>query len=229
MFVGANYKDLLGARLELAFGQVQANDALLKNDRSAAYNRYIRNLNFRSDIRELSFSIELYPFSIFKHYNAALPLINPYIFVGIGSFNFNPESFYNNTWINVSDFHTEGQGFEEYPDRKAYKLTQFNMPAGLGFKYEPSPVLSFHLEITYRKLWTDYLDDVSKNYIDPGLFQQYFTSSKANLAARLADRRLASNTGFVNTPGDIRGNEKNNDAYFSGLLKIAFIMGRQKR
>lgn len=229
LFVGANYKDLIGARLELAFGEVKASDNVLKNDRSAAYGRYIRNLNFRSGIRELSFSIKLNPFSILQHYNADALLINPYVLVGVGSFSFSPEIFYNNTWINVSDFHTEGQGFEEYPDRRAYKLTQFNIPVGMGCTYEASPVVSFHFEITYRKLWTDYLDDVSKQYIDPGLFYQYFTPAKAYLAAKLADRRLTNNSGLINIPGDIRGNEKNNDTYFSGLLKIAFIIGRQKR
>ena len=149
--------------------------------------------------------------------------------MGIGYFCFNPEVFYNNTWINVAGLHLEGQGFKEYPDKKPYKLTQFNMPVGLGLKYETSPVLNFYVEITYRKLWTDYLDDVSKSYIDPELFQQYFPSFKANLARKLADRRLKNNPDFVNVPGDIRGNEKNNDAYFSGVLKMAFIMGRQKR
>ncbi len=229
LFVGANYKDVIGARLELAFGKVTANDNVLKNDLSAAHDRYVRNLNFRSLIRELSCSVELYPFSIFERYDAEPPLVSLYVFAGIGSFRFSPETFYNHTWIQVSDFHTEGQGFEQYPDRKTYKLTQFNMPFGLGFKYEASPVLNVRFEITYRKLWTDYLDDVSKNYVDPVVFKQYFTFSKAYLAAKLADRRLTNDPAFTNTPGAIRGNEKNNDAYFSALVKIAFVIGRQRR
>ena len=229
LYAGANYRNLIGARLELSFGQVKASDQVLKNDRSEAYARFMRHLNFRTNIREIAFSLEFYPFLIVKPDRETMPLISPYFFAGIGSFNFSPETYYNNTWLNVSDLHTEGQGFEEYPGRKVYKLTQFNMPVGLGIKYEASPVLLFHIEIQYRKLWTDYLDDVSTNYIDPALFRHYFTGAKANLAAKLADRRLTVDPAFTRAPGDIRGNEKNNDAYFSGAIKIGFILGRQKR
>ncbi|MEO5999190.1 MAG: hypothetical protein ABIN89_20620 [Chitinophagaceae bacterium] len=229
LYAGANYRNIIGARLELSFGQVKASDQVLINDRSEAHARFMRHLNFRTNIRELAFSIECYPFLIIKPDRETMPLINLYIFAGIGSFSFRPETFYNNTWLNISDLHTEGQGFAEYPGRKAYKLTQLNMPVGLGIKYEVSPILIFHIEIQYRKLWTDYLDDVSTNYIDPALFKHYFTDAKANLAAKLADRRLNRDPSFNRIPGDIRGNNKNNDAYFSGIIKIGFILGRQKR
>lgn len=229
LYAGANYKDLVGARLELAFGQVKASDDILKDGKTEDYGRYRRNLNFRSEIREVSLSVELYPYSIYKSYNKTQPRINPYILVGIGYFGFRPETFYNNTWVNVSSLHLEGQGFDEYPDRKTYRLSQFNMTAGIGFKFDASPVLNFHFEITYRKLWTDYLDDVSRDYIDPDLFKQYFSSPQAKLAARLSDRRLTNITGTGNDPREIRGNENNNDTYFSATIKIAIIMGRQKR
>lgn len=156
--------------------------------------------------------------------------VSPYILAGIGIFHFNPEAKLNNRWVNLSMLHTEGQGFAKYPDRKVYKLNQLNLPLGSGIRYEASPVLCFRFEIVYRKLWTDYLDDVSKTYINPADFDQYFTSSVSALATTLADRRLKSNPAFTSGGlGDIRGNPKNNDAYFSINLKIGLIFGRQKR
>jgi hypothetical protein len=153
-------------------------------------------------------------------------LLQPYILAGIGLYTFSPETYYHNTWIPLPDLHTEGQGFAEYPGRKAYNLTQINMPVGLGLQYEMSPVLRCHFEIMYRKLWTDYLDDVSTTYIHPALFQQYFPASRATLAAKIADRRLGAGSGDT---GGKRGSNKNNDAYFTGMVKIGFIMGRQRR
>lgn len=161
------------------------------------------------------------------HGDENLPLVNPYVFGGLGSFSFSPETYFNNGWVNVSQLHTEGEGFAEYPDRKVYKLTQLNMPLGLGLQYEVSPVLNCHIEVIYRKLWTDYLDDVSKTYIDPVLFYHHLPAQKAKLASKLADRRLSNDP--VNNMGNIRGNEKDMDAYFSVVIKIGFVLGRQKR
>lgn len=229
IYAGVDYLHILGARLELSFGQVTANDHVLVNDRSAAYGRFLRNLNFRTNIREFSFTLECYPFAIIKQSDKDLPVFVPYIFAGIGWFNFSPETYYNNIWINVSELHTEGQGFTEYPDRKIYKLIQHNLPFGAGLKYEASPVLNLRFELMYRKLWTDYLDDVSKTYIDPAFFGHYLSAPKAALAVKLADRRLLANTTWSRNQGDIRGNNTNNDAYFSCNIKVGFVLGRQKR
>jgi hypothetical protein len=102
------------------------------------------------------------------------------------------------------------------------------LPIAVGIKYALSPVVNIRVEIIYRKLWTDYLDDVSRRYIDPLLFQQYFSPSKANLATRLSDRRFGT-PGLSTTSGDIRGNDNNNDCYFSGLIKISVVIGRDRR
>lgn len=229
LYASIDYLEVSAARLELSFGQVAASDHVLANDRSEGYGRFLRNLNFRTTIREFSFTLECYPFSIIKPTGTNLPSFNPYIIAGVGSFSFRPETFYNNSWINVSALHTEGQGFAEYPDRKLYKLTQLNMPVGFGLKYELSPVICTRFEIMYRKLWTDYLDDVSKTYIDPALFARYFSAPKAGMALQLADRSLLNNSTGRGRQGEIRGNDKNNDAYFSFNIKFGVVFGRQRR
>lgn len=98
---------------------------------------------------------------------------------------------------------------------------------GLGIRYQASAMLTIRLELVYRKLWTDYLDDVSKTYINPKDFNHHSSPLFAHLATRLADRRLISSSEYE--AGAIRGNPKNRDAYFSGTVKIGVTLGRQKR
>ena len=81
--------------------------------------------------------------------------------------------------------HTEGQGFPQYPDRKDYKLTQMEVPMGFGFKFYVKENMFIGLEILHRKLFTDYVDDVSTNYIDPIYFNKYLSPDNAAMARQL--------------------------------------------
>lgn len=221
------YHSVIGARLEVSFGQVTAGDSILKNKPSPAYGRYLRNLSFRSDITEASLVAVFYPLVLFRKNGESLPMVLPYLLAGAGYFTFNPQAFINNTWISLPPLHTEGQGFASYPGRQPYRLVQFNLPVGIGITCEASTLLHFRAEIIYRKLWTDYLDDVSKTYIDPSVFYLNLPPATATLAARLANRRLHQSD-YTLHAGDRRGNPGNNDAYFSFNLKLALVLGRQK-
>ena len=103
------------------------------------------------------------------------------------------------------------------------------MPLGCGIKYEISAVITVRFEIVYRKLWTDYLDDVSKTYINETVFDHHMAPSQAALARKVADRRLTSDPAYLADPGSKRGNDKNNDAYFTFNLKTGLVLGRSKR
>jgi hypothetical protein len=101
-----------------------------------------------------------------------------------------------------------------------------NFISGAGIRVEASPRLVCRLEFVYRVLFTDYLDDVSTNYIDRALFYKYFPVATASIAAQLADRKAE----LGNAPameGDQRGQPKNNDAYFTTQIKIGFLLGRK--
>jgi hypothetical protein len=75
-------------------------------------------------------------------------------------------------------------------------------------------------EFIYRKLFTDYLDDVSTSYINPQLFSQHLSPAQAALAEELSNKASAG----YNTPsygaGDKRGTPGNNDAYFTFGFKL---------
>ena len=223
------YKGLVAVRAEANYGQVAAADSLLKNDPSAASYRYLRNLSFKSIILEAYLGIEFHPLLLLQTYKENGIALSPFIVAGIGLYNFNPQAYTGSSWVNLAALHTEGQGFTEFPDKKEYKLTQLNFPIGGGLKYELSPVINLRIELLYRILKTDYLDDVSGSYVDSRSFHRNMSPTLAKLAEKMADRTKELNPLLRNTAGTIRGNPENKDAYFSMNLKISFVLNRTER
>jgi hypothetical protein len=157
------------------------------------------------------------------------PRISPYVVFGIGYFSFEPQAKLNGQWYSLQPLRTEGQGFKEYPDRKPYELSQINFGIGAGVKYEINTLFNARLEVNHRILRTDYLDDVSKEYIDPTLFYNYLPVNRAAIAEQLANRKGELNPNDATSTGDQRGDPKDNDAYFTIQLKFGFMFGRQTR
>ena len=228
-YIGALFQQAIGGRLEATFGKVSASDKVLEGDRSAARARYQRNLHFRSRIAELALLAELHPLTFFQSSGQGPSYFSPYMIGGIGVFRFKPEAFTGQEWVALQPMRTEGQGFAQYPDRKPYQLTQVNFPLGIGVRYEVSALLNARLEVVHRILNTDYLDDVSREYIDPALFANNPAVPSAELAAQLADRRRELHPSTLTRAGEKRGNSAHNDAYFTVQVKLGLHIGRMKR
>ncbi len=224
------YQNMIGVRLEGTFGKVEGYDSILKNVASSTGGRYERNLSFRSRVTDVQLAFEIHPL-FFKNYtDDEPPVFSPYAVAGIGYYTFNPEANLNGHWYALQPLRTEGQGFIEYRDRKPYKLSQINFALGLGIKYEVNSMINARLEAVHRILTTDYLDDVSTTYIDPSLFYNYLSPTRAAIAQQLYSRRGELNPSDVPpSPGDQRGDPKDNDAFFTIQLKVGFILGRQRR
>ncbi len=88
---------------------------------------------------------------------------------------------YAGQWVSLRDLGTEGQFFnaetkEAYKDTygkdvpSPYSKFQLVIPVGLGARYKLTNNLDIALEISYRHTFTDYLDDVSGEYVDLGGF-----------------------------------------------------------
>lgn len=233
LYLNATYKYQFGLRAEATFGKIQADDKVLEKVKTTTFGRYERNLSFRSKITEFSLIAEAHPLFIFRSYDDEYdrepPRISPYLLGGVGFFSFKPQAKSTaGQWVDLQPLSTEGQGFLEHPDRKPYKLNQLNIPLGLGVKYELSSNFNIRGEFIYRKLNTDYLDDVSTQYVDPALYANYFTGTKLNNALLLNDRKYELPGSTVTLPGDQRGNPSNNDAYFTFNIKIGYVFGREK-
>jgi len=222
------YKNIFGVRFEINRGRVKGSDDELESVKSTAIDRFDRNLSFRSNITEVNLLGEFYPLTLFGkggpvYVNHAL---SPYLVAGVGLFHFNPQAQLNGQWIDLQPLHTEGEGFAEYPDRKVYKKTQLDIPLGLGARFQVSDHINLGLEFLFRKLFTDYLDDVSTTYIEPSLFSKYLTGTDLANALALNNRALPDpdhpdRPGVY--PGDRRGNSSRNDHFFSLNLKIGYV------
>ncbi|MEO5966912.1 MAG: hypothetical protein ABIP68_08155 [Ferruginibacter sp.] len=230
LFLSAIYKNAVALRLEGTFGRLQANDNVLAGITDIAKERFNRNLNFRTNISEIALMAEFHPLYIFVDWmerDGDPPRTSPYLLAGVGYYSFNPQGNVDGRWIDLQPLSTEGQGFKEYSDRQVYKLKQMNVPLGIGVRYELSQFLALRGEFVYRKLFTDYLDDVSKTYVDPTLFYTYFSPDKADLASYMADRQIETRTNPAG--GGKRGSPKQNDAYFTFNLKLSLTLGRERQ
>ncbi len=191
------------------WGKVVGNDKYNKQADLKA-----RNLNFESNLLELSLCVE---------YNLVEPEIfygYPYIFGGAGIFIFDPYSHDNNgSKTHLRPLSTEGQGLADYPDRKMYSKTQFCIPFGAGWKVNISPRCDVIYEIGYRILFTDYLDDVSKTYVDP----QKLLAARGAKAVEMAYRAKPP---FQQSDGAQRGNPNVNDWYYFNGVKLLFRFGK---
>lgn len=230
IYLSATYQYMFALRLEATFGQVSADDKVLAKVAPSTLGRYERNLNFKSKITDFMLGLEIHPLYIFNNNKEDKdpPICSPYVLAGVGFFSFNPQTTLAGKTVDLQPLSTEGQGFAEYPNRKPYKLTQVNFPLGVGIKYDLSSTFNVKAEFVYRKLTTDYLDDLSTEYIDPTLYANYFTGAKLTNALLLNDRQYELTPSHITNVGDGRGNAKNNDGYFTLNLKIGYTFGREK-
>ncbi|MEN9569081.1 MAG: hypothetical protein RL172_312 [Bacteroidota bacterium] len=237
IYLTATYKEKFALRLEGSFGKIKAFDSILSNVKDNSQGRYERNLSFQSKISEISLVAEIHPLFIFVDWvsrDQEPPYFSPYLVGGIGFFSFNPQAkSRTGKFVDLQPLSLEGQGFAEYPTRKTYSLSQINFPLGAGVRYELSPSLNLRAEFLYRKLSTDYLDDVSTRYVDPSLFSSYLSGTQLQDALDLSSNQRTNNGPvsfqYRKSEGGIRGNPKNDDAYFTFNLKIGFTFGRESR
>lgn len=167
-----------------------------------------RNLSFRNQVIEGSAVFELNFFN-YQIGNSQFP-ISPYLFGGIAYFNMRPMAQFKGTWYELQPLGTEGQG-TEYGDDK-YKTSLFSVPFGAGIKTNLFAVFGFSLEWGVRKTWTDYFDDISGKYIDPGLLADSNGQLAATLSDRSLDKELPSASGG-NNAGLLRGDPGRKDFY----------------
>lgn len=224
----------LGVRAAGQYGKIAGEDHLITTKGRDELFRKQRNLDFRSNIFEVYVAGEIFPLMLLHKNNPDYkPRLRPYGVIGVGYLHFNPQGSLTDangkqTWYDLRPLHTEGEGFPEYPNRKEYSLNQINIPMGVGVKYYVSDRVNVSLEILLRKSFTDYIDDVSTEYIDPNLFDKYLTPQNAAIARQISDKVFAIvNPGLSrNSPGTQRGNPNQNDSYFTTFLKFGIRLGR---
>ena len=201
-----NVSQTFAFRLGVSLGKVSADDA--------NHNRADRGLNFRSNITEFALTGEL---NLFKLVNYQDRGVMPYLFGGVALFHFNPETKFDGDYIELQPLGTEGQGLPGYD--APYQLTQLALPLGLGVKFMLNETITLGLEFGGRKLFTDYLDDVSDMQVN------YFELLEGNgeLAATLSNPTLKDPS--PDTADYRRGGEFKDWYYFGGLTLSFRLQG----
>lgn len=214
-----NLNDRWSVKGFVGYGRVSGADSL-----GSSNYRKARNLSFYTDIYEFSAHLEL---NLLSNMAGRRRLI-PYIFAGIGVFNFNPKTIYHDTVYELQPLGTEGQGTTLYNDREKYSLTTVCIPIGAGLKKKVGKHIAVGVEAGIRFTFTNYLDDVSGTYADA----RVVGASNGVTAYRLSDR-----SGEKNAPeytnifkeGDPRGFKifQFSDMYFMGGFSVTYIFGNQ--
>lgn len=207
-------------RMRMTYGVLAGNDNLTTEPF-----RMTRNLNFKSDVFELSlvYEIHLYREELGHVYDlrgvkgTKSSRVGLYFFGGIGGFYFDPRAQFNNQWVRLKPLGTEGQGLPGGAEE--YNNFQICIPMGVGIRRAFTKQWSGGLEIQYTKTFTDYIDDVSTKYYDPNAIRDAYGDVAAYLSNPALDSGPLVENGIISTaPGMQRGDEKDLDAYL--FLKL---------
>ena len=189
-----NMNDRLAFRLGANAGKISAYDSDSDN-----FFEQQRNLSFHSLVIDGTAQFE---FNFLPYVHGSRDYFySPYMFVGTTFFYFNPKADLDSETYNLREMGTEGQFRGE-----EYNTTQWALAYGIGFKVDLSYRWSVNVELSARKLFTDYIDDVHGVYADI----RDIKAQRGDIAAALADR---SGDPPIGVPGHQRGNGKNTDAY----------------
>ncbi len=259
--IGISFSHRFGPRYTLTtaftYGTLRGSDAESADagDLENGIYRTYRNLSFRNRIKELSVVAS---FDLFENMATYISRVRwtPYAYLGVAVFHHNPQAKAPDTdlagnplpeageWVNLQPLGTEGQN-ADLPDGaansgiKPYKLIQPAIPFGLGLRFRINEVMDFSTEIGFRYLFTDYIDDVSRNYVDLGVFgndelakaMSYRTGEVRGPAPAGAggensgSYRVWAGYGAEN-PDNIRGNKSDKDIYMVTTFKLTYILGK---
>ena len=196
----------ISTRATLTWFMISGTDAKADDDRQE------RNLSFRSNNIELSFTgvVNLLPVGTRFYQRTKL---NLYGFAGFGLLYFNPKAEYQGKWYALAPLQTEG---------KSYSRFQPVIPVGFGARIKVDPFFNILIEGGYRATFTDHLDDISIRRYPDG------ATLKNDLARALSDRRVEIGTQPSNpTQVGVRGNPEKNDAYFIASITLQYYLPKE--
>jgi hypothetical protein len=213
--IGISYKYFMNPRVGIRFGanytRLTGADSLSDIPVNIA-----RNLRFETGLFEMHGGLEINLLPIDKD----RAKVSPYVFGGIAVFYYNPYTDgVDGEKVYLRPLSTEGQGIPTYPDRKQYNLVNVAFPIGGGMKYFFGKTLVITTELGFRYTTTDYLDDVSKSYVDQNELMAYRSQQSVDLAFR--GDEVKNFEGKYPEYKFQRGDSKANDWYWFGGITVA--------
>lgn len=220
VFFRKNFGNYIAVRLGASYAQLGYSD---KYNTHNLY-MYSRNLSFNTSVWELTLQGD---FNFFRFMPGEPQYsFTPYITFGAGVFTYDPYAYLRGQKIYLRTLGTEGQGSSLYPDRKQYSSMAICIPFGGGIKYAINSRMNIALEVLHRFTNTDYLDDVSKTYVDPSVFPPNPDGSPSN-GLLLSDRSYELGDP-IGIPGRQRGNSKQKDQFVTAMVHLTFNLQSYK-
>jgi len=255
---GLSYSRRLGPRFtmqgQFMFGTISGSDAesANKSDLNDGIYRYKRNLSFRNQIKELSV---VAVFDLFENPATYMSRAKwtPYVYVGLAGFLHDPQGkapakdLQGNalpqagSWVDLRGLGTEGQYSTLSPTDvnygiKPYSLLQVAIPFGFGARFRINEVWDLSADFGFRYTFTDYLDDVSANYVSltklSSPLAQAMSYRTNELYGGTPPNPVPSGIPGVNVeagygsehPDNKRGGKGQNDLYTVFSIKISYII-----
>lgn len=232
--IGARFRwnRFLASKGFIQYGWITGNDAWTRDQF-----RNDRNLYFRSHLLDFGSTLEFYFLPQLptkgRYKRRGLQARNGrpvlgYISTGFAGFWFDPTAVdAKGTAHSLQPLGTEGQFI--FPTRSPYNRVQIAVPIGLGFQFRLTDDFSLDIEISYRKTFTDYIDDVSMTYVDRELFTSELGSYFSDRGKYLTMDDEPTHTQHETfKPGDQRGNPQDNDAILYMNFSLTWKLGAMR-
>lgn len=203
------FTDAISLRGGLLAGKLKGDDR-----KSEKEWQKIRNLRFESPLYEASATLEWNFYTLWigeKFYFA------PYVSAGAGVFAFNPSTDFNGERVELQPLGTEGQGMSGFEDK--YSKTGLAILFGGGGHIPISKNWSLEGRVVARRTNTDYIDDLSGNYVN----YNELLEGNGPLAAALGNRQgeaLGQADPVLLQTGTQRGGESVRDYYFTFMVIV---------
>jgi Domain of unknown function (DUF6089) len=262
--IGISFGHRFGPRYTLTgtfmYGALKGSDKSAdRGDEDNGIHRSNRNLEFRNRIKELSIVASI---DLFENQATYISRVSwtPYAFLGLSVFHHNPQArvpdadingvAFDNAgeWVDLQPLGTEGQNADllEGDVNKGnapYKRIQLGIPFGLGARFRVNHVFDVSGEIGFRYTFTDYLDDVSKNYVDLGVFgddRLARTMSYRGYEVAASEANVQTST-YVGRDGvsyttimghgseskhNMRGSKNDKDIFMVTTIRVTYILGK---
>lgn len=209
-FARYKWRPRISLKLALDYLRLEGDDKLSTNP-----GRMYRNFNFRNDIYDLGATAEYFFYenndlgNTYRYRNG----FRAYIFAGIGALYSNPKSLYQDKYVAMQPYASEGT---------PYRKVVMNIPMGVGFYFTLNKRNRIGFELNYRKTFSDYLDDISGNYTStppPDAYTQ-------GLFLRTTELNREDNPGAYDshTWGAKRGDNTHKDSYLTLGFSYAYVM-----
>lgn len=252
--IGVSFTHRFGPRYQLVgsfmYGGIRGEDGKSadKNDESEGVFRYRRNLSFRNRIKELSAVGQI---DLFENQSTYISRVKwtPYAYAGLAIFHHNPQAKAPKTdlngnplknggeWVDLQPLGTEGQNTNLKNVDSPYKRIQFAIPFGLGARFRVNEVIDIAGEFGFRYTFTDYLDDVSGDYVDLDKLDSELARAMSYRTNEVRGTPPPVGSGGVDSggylvwagygsQGDKRGGKNDKDIYTVFTIRATYILGK---